>query len=123
MRQKSVTLIEIIVSMVILSLILLGIAGLFVAGKRQLKRAQYKQEVLNFTREKLEELGALDFDDDCLQELPGGSTYPTVDCEDTRILPYGWQRTWIIIDEDLDQPPDGIADRKKITVTIQWQEP
>lgn len=119
MRQKSVTLIEIIVSMVILSLILLGIAGLFVAGKRQLKRAQYKQEVLNFTREKLEELGALDFDDDCLSE----GAYPTGDCPDTRILPYEWQRSWIILDEDLDQSPDGIADRKKITVTVQWQEP
>jgi Tfp pilus assembly protein PilV len=118
MKQKSVTLVEIVVSMVILSLILLGIAGIFVAGKRHLKRAQYKQEALNFAREKLEDLEALDFEHECL--LKGD--YPQdPPCDDGRTFPPGWGRTWKIEDEDLDA--DSNPDRKNITLKVEWPEP
>ncbi len=113
MGKRSVTLVEIIVSMSILGLVLLGIAGIFIAGKGYLKRAQYKQEALNFGREKLEELEACDFDDDdCLSS--GSDT-----------LSNGWLRTWTIIDVDEDLEPivTSDPDRKKITVTVEWQEP
>jgi Tfp pilus assembly protein PilV len=120
MKQKSVTLIEIIVSMLILSLILLGVAGLFVAGKTQLKRAQYKQEALNFAREKLEELVALDFDDPDLQT---DSTTPSRTETDT--LPNGWPITWTITDTDENLNPviTSYPQYKKVTVTVEWEEP
>jgi type II secretory pathway pseudopilin PulG len=120
MKQKSVTLVEIIVSMVILSLILVGIAGLFVAGKTQLKRAQYKQEALNFAREKLEELEALDFDHNDLQTE---STTPSRTETDT--LPNGWPITWTITDMDEDFNPAITSEPqyKQITVTVEWEEP
>ncbi|MFH1678478.1 MAG: prepilin-type N-terminal cleavage/methylation domain-containing protein [Candidatus Omnitrophota bacterium] len=118
MRQKGITLVEIIVSMVVLSLILLGVIGMFVSGKTYLMRAQYKQTALHLAREKLEELEALDFDADCLLgALTPGVTYPTVTCPDTGGLPSGWSRSWTIIDDAA--PPNF----KRITVTVQWQEP
>jgi type II secretory pathway pseudopilin PulG len=109
MKHKSVTLVEIVVSMVILSLILLGIVGIFVAGKKQLKRTQYKQEALNFARQKLEELEACDFDDTSC--LVSGLDNPKT----------GWSRTWVITEQDLDG--DTFVDQKNITVMVQWPEP
>ncbi len=109
MKLNALTLIEIVIAMVILSLVLLGMTGVFITGKRYLKRAQYKQEALNFTRQKLEELEALDFNDSGLN----AGTY-------AEILPNGWGITWKIIDQHLDS--DTSPDRKNVTVAVHWQE-
>jgi type II secretory pathway pseudopilin PulG len=120
MRTRSVTLVEIIVSMVVLSLILVGIAGLFVAGKTQLKRAQFKQQALNFAREKLEELVALDFDDPDLQTEP-----TTPSRTETDILPNDWPIAWTItdLDENLKPVITPYPQYKQITITVEWEEP
>lgn len=120
MEQKSVTLVEVIVSMIILSLILLGIVGLFVAGKTQLKRAQFKQQALNFAREKLEELVALDFDHPDLQTEP-----TTPSRTETETLPCDWPITWTItdMDERLEPVITSYPQYKQITVTVEWEEP
>ena len=110
MKQGGLTLVEIVISMLILSLVLLGIAGIFVVGKRYLMGAQYRQEALHFAREKIEELEAFDFDH---ANLFAGAY--------TETLTNGWERAWSIVDEDLDL--DSSADRKNIIVTVQWQEP
>lgn len=111
MKQKAITLIEILVSMIILSVFLAGLSGLFTAATNQLTRAQYKQEALNFAREKLEQLQALDFDDSGLQAAEYNDT----------VSEYAWPRIWVIADEDFDE--NGIIDAKIINVEVQWHEP
>jgi type II secretory pathway pseudopilin PulG len=118
-NRHSVSLVEVIVSLTVLSLVILGTTGIFVAGKRHLKRAEYKQKALNFAREKLEELERLEFDDPCL----GQGTYPTAFCPDERDLPDGWQRIWYIDDLNLDDDEEGIVDNKNIRVRVEWQGP
>lgn len=135
MNQKALSLIEIVVSMVILSLLALSVSATmsFVTGTQSKRGATgtLEAQATNYARQTIEELknavstetatgqhGEKLVDSDAT--TVGGTSY-------TSTLPSGalkdsYKGTRQYTVWDVDSNNDGVTDYKKVEVTVQWQE-
>lgn len=98
--KKGITLVEMVISVLILAMALGAMLGCFVIGRISATKAKHRVQAMNFLRGKMEEIKAIGID-----ESSGSYT-----------LEEGLTGTWIV---NVD-PKDGY---KEIEVVISWQDP
>jgi Tfp pilus assembly protein PilV len=122
MKLKGLTLVEIIVSCIILSLVVAGLAGMFVVGKRYIAHSRSRLSAAQLTRYFLDPLqmnvSASDWGNNCLSKDPTTGCPGPVSPDDITYTP-----NYTINDTDPDNP-DPILKLKLRTVnlTINWTE-
>lgn len=120
MGKNGMSLVEVVVSMLLLSLIVAGVAAVFsLAGKGPTTVGTLELEAANYARETLENLkNAVSTDPARSAPLTVGTDIadplPDADFKNT----YGGARTYTV--EDVDSDTDGIYDYKRVTVTVKW---
>jgi len=136
LKNKGLSLVEVVVSMVILSILALGISATmsFVTGSQGVRKPSgtLETQAIDYARQALEELknavsaneaggehGALLVDSDVTAE--GGTLYqdyalPAGDFRDT----HSGDRGYVVW--DIDEDGDGTTDYKKVEVTVAWDD-
>jgi prepilin-type N-terminal cleavage/methylation domain-containing protein len=108
-KSNGFTLIEVVITLVILSICLLGMAGLMVTTTRNNSYGGHLTEAATFAQDKLEQLRATPFGMIPLtptSDKPVGSTGIT------------YNRTWVAVPNIL--PPGNTID--VITITVSWTD-
>jgi prepilin-type N-terminal cleavage/methylation domain-containing protein len=124
MRKQAFTLLEVIISSLILSITVAGVLYIFSAEKGVVARTGRRVIAMEDARRILETLrNKVNKDED--EEWPDGDSW----FEGTHTETIGSKalfnatRIYTVEDIDLDSPADGYPDYKKVTVTISWSEP
>ena len=107
--QKGFTLIEVMLSILILAIVMIGGAAFFTYGSSQLRLSKHSRLALELAGEKIEKLRAVGFSG-LANETENG-------------LPLGnFSAARRITVVGIDEDRDAIVDYKKVTVTVAWQE-
>jgi len=107
--QKGFTLIEVMLSILILAIVMIGGAAFFTYGSSQLRMSKHSRLALELAGEQIENLRAVGFSglaDETENGLPLGDFTAT-------------RQTNVV---GIDENGDGIVDYKKVTVTVAWME-
>jgi len=107
--RKGFTLIEVMLSILILAIVMIGGAAFFLYGSSQIRMSKHSRLALELAGEKIEELRAVGFSglaDETENGLPLGN-FTAV--RQTKVV-------------GIDEDKDGIVDYKKVTVTVSWNE-
>ena len=122
--KRGFTLVEIVVSMLLLSIVLAGMLVVFVVGRRSVGKAGHKVQAISFAQETIEGL----------KGKVGGYLWSPADHD----LDEGVDRSTAALSGDLanlggvrtytvENIPAGSADGleyyKRVTVTVRWTEP
>ncbi len=107
--RKGFTLIEVMLSILILAIVMIGGAAFFTYGSSQLRMSKHSRLALELAGEKIEKLRAVGFSG-LANETENG--LPLGDFSATR-------RTTVL---GIDEDGDSIDDYKKVTVTVSWNE-
>ncbi len=124
MNRNGFTLVEVIISALILALTAGGVLYIFSMEKGTVSETGHRVEAMEFARQSLEdlnkEIGA--------DTWPGGALTAEVDVDTSASLPegdfkdkFGATRKHRITDMDPDHSGD--PDYKSVTVTVNWTEP
>lgn len=119
MKNSGFTLLEVLVAMLILVIAAAGIFSVFTFTKRSTNIPGSQFQAMNLTRQTAEELRdqvRYDYYSTGMGNLTEG-TYS----ESVNIGNLPGTRTYIVSNYDLDG--DGIAESRKVTVTVNWDEP
>lgn len=128
MYKRGFTLIEVIISALILSIAVAGVLYVFSIEKGVVARMGRQVIALEEARKPLEslknEVGADQWpgtsDADALFAGTGTYTHNFTVNHSQLFNPSG---RYVVEDIDLDSPPDGYPDYKRVTVTVDWDEP
>ena len=107
--RKGFTLIEVMLSILILAIVMIGGAAFFTYGSSQLRMSKHSRLALELAGEQIENLRAVGFSG-LANETENG--LPLGDFTATR-------QTKVV---GIDENRDGIVDYKKVTVTVAWME-
>ena len=110
--ERGTTLLELLVALIILSVGVLGVAQLFPAGTRVQVQDRLRTEASQLSREKIEELQALDINDAALT----AGRHPAGAATDTLGYAGGLGRYYQV--DLLAAPLDNL---KKVTVSVTWK--
>lgn len=119
--KKAMTLVEVVISMVILGLIAAGICATFVmVGKGGTSDVgTFQLQAVNYARETLETLK------NAVSTESGHNNPLTPGTHDDPLPPGDFKsrsgtRTYVV--EDVDANSDGITDYKRVTVSVKWTD-
>ena len=129
--RRGFTLVEIIVSMLLLSTVAAGMLVVFVVGKRSVSLVGHKVQAISFAQETIDELRGrvggylwatpdttLDVGDHDSDSDPDICALPAGDFLDT----FNGARIYTVVNEPTGSA-DGEENYKKVTVTVNWNEP
>ena len=109
--MKGFTLVEVMISIIILLIGIFGVWAYFIYSKNALELAVKKRYASQICHMKLEELRSVDYN--ALSGYEETNTPIKIDNLD------GYRNTVI---EDIDENKDGRTDYKKITVRVNWNQ-
>jgi len=110
--ERGTTLLELMVSLIVLSIGVLGVSGLFPAGTRVQVQDRLRTEASQFSREKIEDLQTLGINDPALAQ----GRHPAGGAVETLGEAGGLQRYYNV---DLLAAP--LDNMKKVTVCVTWR--
>jgi len=110
-KMKGFTLVEVMISIIILLIGIFGVWAYFIYSKNALELAVKKRYASQICHMRLEELRSVDYN--ALSGYEETNTPIKIDNLD------GYRNTVI---EDIDENKDGRTDYKKITVRVNWNQ-
>lgn len=125
-RESGLTLVEVLVSLLLVVFVVLSISQLFIQGTQVNYRARVRTAAMSLVKFKLEELKSLPFDDTGL-DVGGGVTpgtlvtgyWDSLDADGQIVAGGGtYTRQWLV-----EQPDAGNPDLKRITVVVDLNSP
>ncbi|MBA2124528.1 hypothetical protein B9J78_06330 [bacterium Unc6] len=108
--KKAFTLIEVMLSILILAIVIIGGAFFFIHGPSQIRVSKRERLALELAEEKIE-----------VSRVRGFSGLVN-ESESGLALGRGFTATRLTVVAGIDEDRDGIIDYKNVTVTVSWME-